>query len=82
MSGFAGNGTTINGYGVPVPGFTTVNLNAGVTHGHVTIEAFARNIGDSHGIVYVPVIASALTSYQTATVIAPTTIGGQVTVAF
>ena len=59
MSGFVGNGTTINGYGVRIPSFTTLNLNAGVTHGPVTFQAFIRNIGNSHGIVYVaPVLAA------------------------
>ena len=83
MSSFVGNGTTINGYGVPVPSFTTFNLNAGVTHGPVTFQAFIRNIGNSHGIVYVPVLAAPiLTNYNTASVIPPRTFGGQVTVAF
>jgi outer membrane receptor protein involved in Fe transport len=82
-SGFVGNGATINGYGVPVPGFTTLNLNAGVTHGPVTFQAFIRNIGNSHGIVYVPVLsAPILTTYNTASAIPPLTFGGQVTVAF
>ncbi|HWF01392.1 MAG TPA: TonB-dependent receptor, partial [Caulobacteraceae bacterium] len=82
MSGFVGNGTTINGYGVPVPSFTTVNLNAGLTHGPVTVMLYARNLSNSHGIVYVPVISSALTTYQNASVIPPLTVGGQITVAF
>ena len=83
ISNFVGNGTTINGYGVPVPAFTTINLNAGVTHGPVTVEAFIRNIGNSHGIVYAKVLAAPiLTNYQNASVIPPLTFGGQVTVAF
>ncbi len=82
-SNFVGNGTTINGFGVPVPAFTTVNLNAGVTHGPVTLQAFARNIGDSHGIVYVQTLAAPiLTNYNAASVIPPRTFGGQITVAF
>jgi outer membrane receptor protein involved in Fe transport len=83
MSGFAGNGATINGFGVRVPSFTTVNLNASVTHGPVTFQAFIRNIGDAHGIVYVPVLAAPiLTNYNHASIIPPRTFGGQVTVAF
>jgi iron complex outermembrane receptor protein len=82
-SSFVGNGATINGYGVPVPSFTTVNLNAGVTHGPVTFQAFIRNIGNSHGIVYVPVLsAPILTNYNSASVIPPRTFGGQFTVVF
>ncbi|HZK99154.1 MAG TPA: TonB-dependent receptor plug domain-containing protein [Caulobacteraceae bacterium] len=82
-SGFVGNGATINGYGVPAPSFTTLNVNAGVTHGPVTFQAFVRNIGNSHGIVYVPVLAAPiLTNYNTASVIPPLTFGGQITVAF
>jgi outer membrane receptor protein involved in Fe transport len=70
-------------YAVTVPAYTTVNLNAGVTHGPVTFQAFFRNIGDAHGIVYVPVLsAPILTNYNTASVIAPRTFGGQVSVAF
>ncbi len=83
MSGFVGNGTTINGYGVPIPSFTTLNLYAGITHGPVTFQAFIRNLGNSHGIVYVPVLAAPiLTNYNTASVIPPRTFGGQITVAF
>jgi outer membrane receptor protein involved in Fe transport len=82
-SGFVGNGGAINGYGVPVPSFTTLNLNAGVTHGPVTFQAYIRNIGNSHGIVYVPVLsAPILTNYNTASVIPPLTFGGQITVTF
>ena len=82
-SNFVGNGTTINGFGVPVSAFTTVNLNAGVSHGPVTFQAFARNIGDSHGIVYVQTLAAPiLTNYNAASVIPPRTFGGQITVAF
>ena len=66
-----------------VPSFTTLNLNAGVTHGAVAFQAFIRNIGNSHGIVYVPVLSEPLlTNYNTASVIPPLTFGGQVTVAF
>lgn len=83
VSGFVGNAVTGTGYGVPIPTFTTVNLNASVTHGPVTFQAFIRNIGSSHGIVYVPVLsAPILTNYNTASVIPPRTFGGQVTVAF
>ncbi|HXV01566.1 MAG TPA: TonB-dependent receptor [Caulobacteraceae bacterium] len=83
MSGFVGNAVVGTGYGVPVPNFTTFNLNAGVTHGPVTFQAFVRNIGSSHGIVYVPVLAAPiLTDYNTASVIPPRTFGGQITVAF
>jgi iron complex outermembrane receptor protein len=83
ISNFVGNGSTINGFGVPVPGFATVNLNASVTHGPVSVQAFIRNIGNSHGIVYVPVLsAPILTNYNTASVIPPLTVGGQLTVAF
>jgi outer membrane receptor protein involved in Fe transport len=66
-----------------VPSYTTVNLNAGVTHGPVSFQAFVRNIGNSHGIVYLQALADpVLTNYQNASVIAPRTIGGQITVAF
>lgn len=83
MSGFVGNGAAINGYGVPIPSFTTLNLYAGVTHGTVTFQAFVRNLGNSRGIVYVPVLsAPILTNYNTASVIPPRTFGGQITVAF
>ncbi len=83
LSSFVGNGTTINGFGVPVPSFTTLNVNAGVIHGPVTFQAFIRNIGNSHGIVYVSVLsAPILTNYNTASVIPPRTFGGQITVAF
>jgi outer membrane receptor protein involved in Fe transport len=83
ISGFVGNAQVGTGYGVPVPSFTTVNFNASVTHGPVTLEAFIRNIGNSHGIVYVPVLAPpVLTNYQHTSVIPPRTFGGQLTVAF
>jgi outer membrane receptor protein involved in Fe transport len=66
-----------------VPSYTTINLDGGVTHGPVTLQIFARNLGNSHGIVYVPVLAAPiLTDYNTASVIPPRTFGGQVTVAF
>ena len=66
-----------------VPSFTTFNVNAGVTHGPVTFQAFIRNVGNSHGIIYVPVLSDpVLTNYNTASVIPPRTFGGQVTVAF
>ena len=82
-SGFVGNGGSINGFGVTVPSFTTVNLNASVTHGPATVQVFVKNIGNSHGIVYVPVLAAPiLTTYNTASVIPPLTFGGQLTVAF
>lgn len=82
-SAFVGNGTTINGYGVTVPSFTTVNLNAGVTHGPVSFQAYIRNIGSSHGIVYASVLsAPILTPYNTASVIPPLSFGGQITVKF
>ena len=72
-----------NAYGTTVPSFTTVNLNASVSHGPVTLQAFIRNIGNSHGIVYVPVLANPiLTNYNTASVIPPLTFGGQITLAF
>ncbi|HEY1881241.1 MAG TPA: TonB-dependent receptor [Caulobacteraceae bacterium] len=72
-----------NAFGVNVPSFTTFNLNGSVTHGPVTLQIYARNIGNSHGIVYVPVLAAPiLTNYNTASIIPPFTFGGQVTVAF
>jgi hypothetical protein len=83
VSNFVGNGGTINGYGVRVPGFTTVNLNASVTHGPASVQVFVKNIGNTRGIVYVPVLsAPVLTNYNTASVIPPLTFGGQLTVAF
>ena len=71
-------------YGGTLPSFTTFNVNASVAHGPVTFQAFIRNLGNSHGIVYVPVLASGsvVTDYNTDSVIPPRTFGGQVTVAF
>ncbi len=66
-----------------VPAYTTINLNAGITHGPVSFQAFVRNIGNSHGIVYLQALADPiLTRLQNASVIAPRTFGGQITVAF
>lgn len=72
-----------NAFTATIPSFTTVNLNASIAHGPVTFQAFAHNLGNAHGIVYVPVLAAPiLTNYNTASVIPPRTFGGQITVAF
>lgn len=65
------------------PGYNVVNLHAGVNRGDLTIEAYAKNVGDSYGINRIKGEATPLYKAPFAvTVIPPRTFGLSITAEF
>jgi outer membrane receptor protein involved in Fe transport len=68
--------------GVPVPGYTTVNINAGVDHGRYSLNFYIKNLTDAIGITYLGVEPTVTTAIDNAAIIQPRTYGAELSVRF
>ncbi|HEX4184185.1 MAG TPA: TonB-dependent receptor, partial [Caulobacteraceae bacterium] len=75
--------TATTGYYVPLPGYDTLDLRAGLTHDRWTLDIFARNVTDDRGITAVASNTGVPQSRDyTAGIIQPRTVGASLSAKF